>query len=151
MIHANQKISNGVNRQYIIIGGIAALVILIGLALTFGLGQKPATFDPVNLEMWGFGDNVEVWEAMAVKFREQNPYISVTYRSFAPATYEEMLVNRLAEGKGPDIFLLTSEQLGKQRDKILALPPESGQSVAAEALVPLYLRPSEAELKPKHG
>ena len=28
---------------------------------------------------------------------------------------------------------------------------ESGQAVAAEALVPLYLRPSEAELKRKHG
>ena len=28
---------------------------------------------------------------------------------------------------------------------------ESGQAVAAEALVPLYLRPSEAELRRTHG
>lgn len=111
------------NRQYLIIAGIGAIAILIGLAFTFGLGQKPAHPDPVDLEMWGSGDDTEVWEAMILKFREQNPHISVRYRSFAAASYEEMLVNRLAEGKGPDIFLLTSEQLEKQRDKILALPP----------------------------
>ncbi|MBI2053323.1 MAG: extracellular solute-binding protein [Candidatus Sungbacteria bacterium] len=114
------------NRQYLIIGGIGALVILIGLALTFGLGQKPATPEPVSLEMWGFEDGGgDIWEAVITKFRETNPHVSVQYKSFAPASYEEMLVNRLAEGKGPDIFLLTGEQLEKQRDKILALPPAS--------------------------
>lgn len=114
------------NRQYIIIGGIGALAILVGLVFTFGLGQKPAAPEPVSLEMWGFEEGGgDVWEAVITKFREQNPHVSVAYKSFAPASYESMLVNRLAEGKGPDIFLLTNEQLEKQRDKILALPPAS--------------------------
>jgi len=114
------------NRQYLIIGGIGALVVLIGLALTFGLGQKPAMPKPVDLEMWGFEDGGgDIWDAVITEFRKTNPHISVKYKSFAPASYEEMLVNRLAEGKGPDIFFLTGEQLEKQRDKILALAPAS--------------------------
>src|SRR3989344_4218782 len=114
------------NRQYLIIGGIGALVVLIGLALTCGLGQKPAMPEPVDLEMWGFEDGGgDIWEAVITKFRETNPHVSVKYKSFAPVSYEEMLVNRLAEGNGPDIFLLTGEQLEKQRDKIMALAQAS--------------------------
>lgn len=106
----------------ILYGGIGAITLLAILVLTGvipGLREsEPPTF---TLTVWGAGDPEDLWQDLARKFREQNPSASVTYVPKDPGTYETELVNALAAGKGPDIFILPDVKIADYRDKIRPL------------------------------
>ncbi len=99
--------------------GIAMLVLVL---VIFSVGRKPPAPQPATLEFWGIGDDESVWSEVLTKFKENFPHITVNYRRLDLAGYEETLLNRLAEGKGPDIFLLKNSWTTKHRDKIFPLP-----------------------------
>jgi multiple sugar transport system substrate-binding protein len=113
------------NRKPLIIAAIAGAVILVILFVFFGVGRKPAAPAPVTLEFWGFGDDDTVWTPVIDAFHAHNPGITVHYKRFVDTLYEDTLVNRLAAGTGPDVFLMKSTWLGRQRDKVAVLPPAS--------------------------
>lgn len=46
----------------------------------------------------------------------------VTYQQQDPATYESALLNAMASGKAPDLFLVDQQQLGEFSDKIVTIP-----------------------------
>lgn len=96
----------------------AAVLLLVGLFL----GRKPSSPQPASLEIWGVEDEADPWKEIAENFRGTHPEITVNYRRFAKEGYEETLVNRLAEGRGPDIFYLKNSWIVKHRDKITPLP-----------------------------
>lgn len=113
------------NRTALIVAGVIGVILIIVLLLVFGVGGNPAAPVPVTLEFWGFGDDETAWTPVLDAFHAQYPAISVTYKRFTDATYENTLVNRLAAGTGPDVFLLKNLWLGKERDKIAVLPAAS--------------------------
>lgn len=108
--------------QLLIFIGIGALVLIIVLAVG-GLifGRKTSTPRPVTIEFWGTEDE-DTWQDAITKFHEENTHITLNYTRLNEATYEETLLNRLAEGKGPDVFLLKNSWITKHRDKIFPLP-----------------------------
>lgn len=110
------------NRTTLVIVGVILIIVLL---LVFGVGGNPAAPVPVTLEFWGFGDDETAWTPVLDAFHARYPAITVTYKRFTDATYEDTLVNRLAAGTGPDVFLLKNLWLGKERDKIAVLPPAS--------------------------
>lgn len=108
------------NRTTLIIIGIVVLLLIMGII--FFLGKKPSTPAPAALEFWGVGDDEEVWAGTLAAFQEKYPYISLTYRQFTGENYEENLINSLAEGRGPDIFMLKNSWALKHKDKVYPLP-----------------------------
>ncbi len=46
----------------------------------------------------------------------------VKYVEQKPAGYEQLLLNAMASGAGPDLFLVTQEQLGAFSDKVVPIP-----------------------------
>lgn len=108
------------NTLIIIAGG--ALIILIGGVLFFG--RQAAEPEPATISFWSIKDDAAVWEPIINQFQEKNPHITVNYARLEETTYEEVLVNRLAEGRGPDVFVLPNTLLSKHRDKVLPLPSE---------------------------
>ena len=117
-------------RQLIVIGSIGGVVLIL-LLIVFGIlpGLRSARPVPVSLEFWGFGDDVEVWREIILSFHEKLPHIEVTYHRFPEETYEETLVNRLAAGTGPDVFMLKNSWVTKHKDKIYPMPPGTEYSV----------------------
>lgn len=100
---------------------------IFGLILVFfGIlpGLKPSRPPPFTLEIWGIEDDESVWDGIIRRFHEENPHISVNYTRFNEDTFEETLINRLAENKGPDIFMLKNSSILKNRDKIYPFPQE---------------------------
>lgn len=108
----------------IIIFGIIAVVVLLAVLILTGIlpGIKPRSSPPFTLVIWGFKDAPEVWQAISGKYKEGEEENSTTnYIKKDPKTYETELVNALAAGQGPDIFLLQDSWLSKHRDKITLL------------------------------
>ncbi|OHA00471.1 MAG: hypothetical protein A3C07_01280 [Candidatus Sungbacteria bacterium RIFCSPHIGHO2_02_FULL_47_11] len=114
------------NRSVIYIAiGVGAVIIALVLIFTGILpGRKESLPEPVALEFWGIRDEDDVWRDIIQNFQNENRPITINYQRFDEATYEEILVNRIAEGRGPDIFMLKNEWIAKHRDKTVPLPKE---------------------------
>lgn len=115
-----------------IAAGIAGALLLILVIAVAGFGRREAEPDPVVLEMWGAGDDAEAWRDVFGLFKVAYPHITVSYHRFPADTYEETLVNRLAEGKGPDLFLMPDTWIVKHRDKVFTLPKSSNPLSAGD-------------------
>jgi len=109
---------------YIAIGVGVVIVAFLFIFAGFLPGKKPPAPDPVTLEFWGFEDETDVWRGIIQKFQEENRHITVNYQKFDATSYENILVNRIAEARGPDIFMLKNSWITKHRDKIVPLPQD---------------------------
>lgn len=119
-------------RLLYIAAGIAAVLVLILVIGIAGYGRRESAPEVATLEMWGVEDDAEDWRDVLGMFKKEYPHIAVSYKRFPADTYEETLVNRLAEGKGPDLFLMPDTWLVKHRDKIFPLPKASNPLSAAD-------------------
>ncbi len=115
-------------KTQIIIVGVIGLVILVVLLVVFGVlpGLKEEDARAkirTNLEFWGVFDNAEVYKTAIASFNSVYPLVTVDYRRFGDAEdYERTLLDALAAGKGPDIFMLRSRALPRDINKVVAVP-----------------------------
>lgn len=105
-----------------IFGGV---FILLALALISGCGCKQASVKQydLKLEVWGLFDDSDVFSEIFETYTKVNPNISkIEYRKFTPETYKKELLEALASGQGPDIFLISNTWLPGFLDKIYPAP-----------------------------
>ncbi|KKW35601.1 hypothetical protein A2852_01255 [Candidatus Adlerbacteria bacterium RIFCSPHIGHO2_01_FULL_54_23] len=96
-----------------VIMGVGAFAILGGV---FGQSQV----GPVSI--WGTMDR-EVFDAMLTELRTADDDLKeVAYTKKNPQTYAAELVNAMASGQSPDLFLITQEEIYGFSDKILIIP-----------------------------
>lgn len=75
----------------------------------------------VNLEFWGVFENPYSFEETIRNFKQKYPWINVTFRNFSYEEYENTLLNALASGRGPDIFMIHNTWLAKHKYKLAPL------------------------------
>ncbi len=116
------------SRNQLIIVSIGGLVILFLILVFLGVipGLRPATKTKLKatLEFWGVYDQISAYRSVIDQFQSLYSGIRINYRQFDPGTYENELINALAAGKGPDIFMIHNTWLPKHYDKISPLPQE---------------------------
>lgn len=89
-----------------------------------GCKEKPQEYK-VDLEVWGAYDDSDDLEPLFNAYRETNPNIgSIKYRKFTPETYRDELLDAMAAGRGPDIFMVHNTWIPSFEDKIAAAPVE---------------------------
>jgi len=108
-----------INPRYVIIGvvGLVVIVILIGL-LSGSKEQGPAVSGDIT--MWGYWPQSMVSNVLS-NFSQTLP-VRVNYQELPREGYEEALVNALAAGQGPDIFMLKSSSRIKNLSKMSPAP-----------------------------
>lgn len=115
-------------RNQKIIISITGFIILIFILIFTGVipGLRPGTKErpKADLEFWGVFDKASVYRNVIDQFQNLYPGVRIKYRQFDPQTYENELINALAAGRGPDIFMIHNTWLPKHYDKILPLPQE---------------------------
>ena len=110
-------------RNQIIIIGAAGLVILAVVLVFLGIlpGWKKdiggKNQEEITLSFWGVEDQNAVRELID-SYSAVNPNARISYQQFNESNYEKELVNALASGGGPDIFMVHNSWLPKHWGKI---------------------------------
>ena len=110
-----------------IIISIIAIIILVQTLVFFRIlpGRSAPSPAKLTLSFWGFDDDELILRPVIQNFQKLYPYITVEYTQVDAQNYEEALVNKIAEGKGPDVFMLPNASVVKDKDKIYPLPQQA--------------------------
>ena len=101
------------------------IVPIIFLGLTAALpGCKEPISKEVELEFWGVFDDSDIYKPLIEDFNASFPKIKINYYKKTYQTYEKDLLEAMAGGRGPDIFMLHHTWLTRYEDKIWAAPSE---------------------------
>ncbi|MCL4498990.1 MAG: extracellular solute-binding protein [Chloroflexi bacterium] len=98
---------------------------LVFLGILPGLQNKQA--NPANvkatLNFWGIGDSPSVYDPLIQSFNKTYKNVTINYRGFnGVRSYESAVLNALAAGQGPDIFMIPNTGLAAEIDKITPVP-----------------------------
>ncbi|MGW8185131.1 MAG: ABC transporter substrate-binding protein [Candidatus Moraniibacteriota bacterium] len=104
---------------------MTALTLIIFLVVPFlsGCAEKSSQKYLVNLEIWGSFDDTEDFNQMLGEIQKANPFIEdVIYKKIPIDSYETELINAMASGNGPDIFLVNNAWMPRFEDKVAVAP-----------------------------
>lgn len=129
-------------------------IILISIFFALGVGGLIvfATFRGFGGEANPYGARVEIWGTLAqevfdkeielIRNTDKN-FGVVTYREFDPRTYQSELINAIAEGRGPDLVVISNDLLLSERGKLL---PISYEAIPRRSFVDTYVEGAEVFL-----
>ncbi len=112
-------------QQLIIFGGIGLLILVLILVFAGILpGSKTSTNNPANtqgsLTMWIYGDQPSFYNQAVAAFNTTYPHVKVDIRTFGDyGTYSQALLEAMASGQAPDIFMIPSTELPTYFNKIV--------------------------------
>ena len=106
---------------YILAGGVALAVFFTVILIIRSIGGT-GSIQPATLQFWGVFDERSVYDPIIREFQAQNPGIKIVYRKFSYDDYESSLIDALAAGTGPDIFMMHNTWLPKHGEKITPMP-----------------------------
>ena len=112
---------------FIVGGGGLLLLALVWIALAvFGGDKKEATDQkdkgPITLTYWRVFDDTDKFQSQIDEYQSTHPDVKIEYRKLTYAEYERTLVDALADGRGPDIFMVQNTWLPRYFNKIEPLP-----------------------------
>jgi len=103
----------------------SGIFVLLFMAVISGCGCKQTAVKQydLQLEVWGLFDDSDTFAEIFETYTKINPNVSrITYRKFTPDTYKQDLIEALASGQGPDIFLIANTWLPGFLDKVYPAP-----------------------------
>jgi multiple sugar transport system substrate-binding protein len=109
-------------RLVYILGGAIALMVfvtIIYILTSFG-GQSSG--EQVTLQVWGVFDDQAAFGDAIKAFEKENKNIKVDYKLIPFKDYEQAVLNGLAAGSGPDVWMIHDTWLPKHIDKLRPLP-----------------------------
>lgn len=101
--------------------GFAIFIAVLIFTGAIKLGDKATPATTGTVTMWGTVPSATLSPLISTYNQNAGTY-GVTYVQKDPLTYENDLIQALASGKGPDLYLLTPALLWHFRDKISPIP-----------------------------
>lgn len=130
-------------RLILIFGVILVIGVVISL-FVFGTKRTAPGFSG-TLNLWGVFDSPSVMDQVIAGYKTRQPKISVVYRQLNAATYENDLLNALASGNAPDIFMVHNTWLPKHYNKMV---PFSADQISINNLRSLFPTVVEQDFAP---
>lgn len=94
-------------------------ILLIAVVLSGCLRTKVS--GPVDLKFYGL-DDADVFDPLIAEYQQQYTNVRIKYKKFANAVeFENLIVNEIAEGEGPDIFYIHNTWLPRHTKKLVPL------------------------------
>jgi len=101
---------------------ILSMVILSGC----GCSNRGTISYEVRLEVWGIFDDSDVMAKTISEYQKKNPRVKdIVYKKLTISSFENELMDALATGNGPDIFLIHNTWLPKHEDKLASAPKDN--------------------------
>ncbi|TSC96489.1 MAG: multiple sugar transport system substrate-binding protein [Parcubacteria group bacterium Athens0714_26] len=116
-----------------IIGGAVVLVILVLVGIFTGIipgaRQSVQKLPAIKLMVWGTEDR-SFFEQNFQAYQNLRTNVQISYKKINEADYENELINAMAAGNGPDVFMFHNTWLPKHYDKIV--PASDSQITLAQ-------------------
>ena len=106
---------------YILGGAIGLMVFIAFIFIIRNFGSSASTTS-AQLTVWGVFDDTSAFDSAILAFQKANKGINVTYRQIPYADYKSTLLNALAAGQGPDIFMIHDTWLPNDIAKLQPMP-----------------------------
>ena len=99
-------------------------ILLVGQgALLAGCGSSQISNYTVDLQVWGVFDDSDAYSPAFGAWQKIDPFAGkIEYKKFSVDTYKQDLLNALAAGNGPDIFMIRNSWLPEFQDKVTPVP-----------------------------
>lgn len=98
-------------------------VLIFSSAGCFGSGASSSA--RASLTFYGLDDK-DVFDPLIAQYKRTHPSVTVKYKKFNdPAGFENLVVNEIAEGEGPDIFYIHDTWLPRHTKKLVPLQSQS--------------------------
>ncbi|MDP1706394.1 MAG: extracellular solute-binding protein [bacterium] len=114
-----------------IIASVVGVLVLAFVLVLIGVlpGLKSSNPDPklraATLNIWTIGDSNRAYESIINDFKTDYPNVKIEIRTFSDQVgYEKNILNALASGQGPDIFMVPNGALARDLQKLAPLPTE---------------------------
>lgn len=112
---------------------LALVVIFFGLAVlslillsTFqSRSSKDGELVIGQVQIWGMMDSGKMFDLLADLSETNDAYVDVTYQYVAPDRFASELTSAIADGNGPDIVLISNEELVSLRKRISPISYDS--------------------------
>lgn len=130
----NTDFFSGLSKQQMIVlgvGGAIVLFVILGILGIIPIFKSSASLDPnfptgkVTLQVWGIGDETSAFAAIQGAYQAQpvSKDVSIQYTKFDSVdAYETALTQALAEGRGPDVFMIKNDWVPKDVAKTVPAP-----------------------------
>lgn len=105
-----------------------------------------------ELQFWGIGDEQSAYESTITTFKKSYPKVEIKYRRFDNQTeYDRALVESMAQGKGPDIFMVLNSAVPNNTGKIFPMPETLAPFAQLKSLFPRVVEQDFAPQKIFYG
>lgn len=111
-----QKISKF--QLFLLIGFVAVILVSVIVFSKY----KGSSGEQVDVAVWGTFNVTDFSNIVATSPLKGDKTVNVKYTEKDPLTFDTELLEALASGEGPDLFILPQDKLYKQKNKILILP-----------------------------
>lgn len=112
---------------------VAVLMVFSGC----GCKQNSSTGYEVHLEVWGLFDDSDVMQKAISDYQKRNPTVKeIIYKKMTVDSYENDIMDALATGNGPDIFLIGNTWLAKHKAKLAPAPIDNLSSNQSLIITP---------------
>ena len=120
---------------------IFSFVLILSMVILSGCGCATNTTSyEVRLEVWGLFDDSDVMAKAINEYQKRNPRVKdIVYKKLTVDSYENDLMDALATGNGPDIFLVHNTWLSKHQDKLAPAPIDNLSSNQSPIVTPLQV------------
>ncbi len=109
---------------YLLLGGVIFVVLITVFLILQNVGDGGG--GQATLELWGVYDDRQSLSKVLAAFQKVEQSIKINYRQLSYEDYERTLIDALAAGTGPDMFMIHHTWLAKHRDKLVPMPESSG-------------------------
>jgi ABC-type glycerol-3-phosphate transport system substrate-binding protein len=89
------------------------------------LQPKSIPMKPVSLQYWRTEDEADSMTELIDAYRKIHPNVEVVYKKLPAADYEKLLLEALAEDRGPDMFSIPNVWLRGWTSKLAPMPKET--------------------------
>lgn len=127
--------------QFAIIAALGTIVLIFMLVFAGVIPGLQNKNNPTNISaeitLWTYGENAGALSSAIAAFNEIYKNTTITSRNFEDAEkYERAVIDALAAGAGPDIFMVKNSKLPLMANKLTPVPPEKFSLLRLRNLFP---------------
>ena len=110
-------------KQQTVFLSVGAALVLVLILVVFGVlpGGKGGR-DETSITVWVIDEDTDVWKTTVSRFRDSRQDAHVSIEEIPAAIFEDELINALAAGRGPDVFMFNNKWLVEHGDKVAPTP-----------------------------